>query len=185
MWIQWQAWWKQNWIGPVEYLTACITTQQLGGSFGGMPPKENFSNLMLYDCFWSHFWTLLQLYLELLAGFDSDMISLQHNHLATCSSTFFPRPRQHEICAAVQAMNAAAIAELCYISLALPALSLQVTSTVSLACTSMRPFEKSQKLVQPWPEQPDQLCRPWMGESIRCSQQRGWKFLHLHTSGKA
>ena len=32
----------------------------------------------------------------------------------------------------------------------------------SLACMSMWLLEKSQKLVRPWPEQPDWLCQPWV-----------------------
>ena len=40
---------KLNWSGRVRdcvrkqaELTACVSTQQLGGYFGGMPPRENF-----------------------------------------------------------------------------------------------------------------------------------------------
>ena len=41
-------------------------------------------------------------------------ISLLHNHVATCGFSLVPRFRQHEICAAMQATNAAAWAELYY-----------------------------------------------------------------------
>ena len=47
-------------VRPSIRVTACESTQQLGGR---KTPKINFLNLMLWDRFWGHFWTLLQPYL--------------------------------------------------------------------------------------------------------------------------
>ena len=56
-----------------------------------------------------------------------------------------------------QATNAAARAELCYINLALPALSLQATSThisnLHEHVATQKILESLKKLVRPWPEQ--------------------------------
>ena len=64
-----------------------------------------------------------------------------------------------------QATKAAARAELCYIGLASPAPSLWPTSMhaylqTAQACGRSKNLGKSQKLVRPWPEQPDRLRRP-------------------------
>ena len=97
-------------------------------------------------------------------SFDNAMISLLRNHVPTCSVGLVPRPRQHAIRAVAQATNAAARAELCYVSLASPALSLQATSThissLHEHVAARKILESLKKLVRPWPEQPDWLRRP-------------------------
>ena len=75
---------KLNWIG--RYVTACVRTQ---GAFGGMPLKENFQIWCSEIASEAIFWTLLQPYLQLLAGFDNAMISLLRNHVATCTSIVY------------------------------------------------------------------------------------------------
>ena len=52
------------------------------GVLWGHAPQGKFSNLMLWDCFWGHF-SLLQPYLQLLAGFNNATISLLRNDVAT------------------------------------------------------------------------------------------------------
>ena len=59
-------------------------------------------------------------------------------------TTLFAQPRQ--------ATNAAARTELCYISLASPALSIQATCTHISSLNEHVAAQKSQKLVRPWPE---------------------------------
>ena len=67
----------------------CKHAAASGVLWGHATPPQTFSNLMLWDRFWGHFWTLFQPYLQLLAGFNNAMISLLRNHVVLAS---FPDP---------------------------------------------------------------------------------------------
>ena len=172
-----QARLKQNWIGPAEYMTACVSTQQLGVSFGG-----NFSILMFRDRFWGHFFSLIFSSWQAGFWFDSARLYASNIWLPTDSYIYtIPDPGSTKIRAAAQATNAAAGAEPCYSRSRGKRRTLQLGPNYATlvwhrrhlacgrqirifpACTSMWPLKKPWKVPKIGPAMawaPDRLCRP-------------------------
>ena len=169
---------KLNWFDR----TACLSTQQLEGVRGHASQGNfNFSKFDALRLLLRQFFDPSSVSSVALGRLDSDSTKRLHVVLAS-----FPDPTAAQAAKAEpfaqprQATNVTARAKPCYINPASPALSLQATSTYIFEHVA------AQKLVQPWPEQPDRLCvhktcciLPNLAQNLQILQLYGMSSLNL------